>query len=178
MNPSISLLKADNIWGLRSIRPADNERKQTPHGARFASTEERPEHLYFPTFTSSMVLLEKFMYWALSMKMAAAKMRTLMKSNLYLSSSLPLLSILRTISNSQVLVTTVKIFFLLFFSYFILIIKCGVSIHLCRCPETPEEGAGSCWPRATEHGFWESDSGPPQQSCMLLSARSCLQPRC
>lgn len=62
-----------------------------------------------------MVLLEKFMYLALPMKTAAAKVRTLMKSNLYLSSSLPLLSMLGNISNSQVLVTTVKIFFSLFF---------------------------------------------------------------
>lgn len=143
-------------------------------GVKFPRTafSHKLEICTFPTFTSSMVLLEKFMYWALPMKMAAAKMRTLMKSNLYLSSSLPLLS------NSQVLVATVKMFFLIIFSYFILIFKCRMSIHLCRCPKTPEEGTGSCWSTATEHGFWEPNSGPLQQSSMLLSARSCLQLRC
>lgn len=187
MNPSISLLKADNIWGLGSIRPADHERKQTPYGARFASTEEKEEGwgvgggvkfprtafshkleiCTFPTFTSSMVLLEKFMYWALPMKMAAAKMRTLMKSNLYLSSSLPLLSTLRTISNSQLLVATVKMFFfLLFFLILFLFLSVGWA-YICV-------GAQRLQKRALDSADLEQQNmGSGNQILVLCNSHPC-----
>lgn len=132
-------------------------------GVKFPRTafSHKLEICTFPTFTSSMVLLEKFMYWALPMKMAAAKMRTLMKSNLYLSSSLPLLS------NSQVLVATVKMFFfLLFFLILFLFLSVGWA-YICA-------GAQRLQKRALDSADLEQQNmGSGNQILVLCNSHPC-----